>query len=86
MKLIHVYGTEDDYAADDFNLMSISYEKAYKLALEKEDGIWEFRKGAFVKAMDFAYVHTTDDFIDFIKEVLGDKDLMKSEDFFVVED
>ena len=85
MKLIHVYGNTDDYAAEDFTMMNITYEAAYNKAKKCEDDTWEFRKDAFVKAMDFAYVHTTNDFIEFIHEVLGDTDMLNAEDFFIVE-
>ena len=41
--------------------------------------------GCFVHAVDFAYDHVTDEFIDFVKSTIGDYDMMKHEDFYIVE-
>lgn len=84
MRLVHVYG-DDEYSTLDFEKMNISYEKAYLKAKECEDDIWEFQPGCFVQAIDFAYDHVTDEFIDFVKETIGDYDMLKHEDFFIVE-
>lgn len=84
MKLIHVYG-DDEYSTLDFDRLNISYEKAYQKAKQCEDDIWEFQMGCFVHALDFAYDHVTDEFISFVKETIGDYDMLKHEDFYIVE-
>jgi hypothetical protein len=84
MKLIHVFG-DDDYAAEGYLMLNITDEEAYNRAKQCEDDTWEFQQGRYIRAIDFAYDHITDEFVEFAKEVLGDKDLMLSEDFFIVE-
>ncbi len=85
MKLIHVYSDEGEYSASDF-IEKYNVKEAYKKAKKSKDDVWEFSKGAFCKALDFAYVHVTEDFIDFVKSTIGDHEMMKHENFFVVEE
>lgn len=87
MKVVHIYGDDGyGYSAQDFNMLGISYEKAYAKAKACDDNVWEFQPGSFVKAIDFAYDHTTPEFIDFVKETIGDSDLLRDEDFFIVDE
>lgn len=86
LKLIHIYSNENEYAIEDFNSKNISIKEAYKKAENSPDNTWEFVIGSYCKAVSFAYVHVTPDFIDFVKSVIGDKDMMKHEDFYVVEE
>lgn len=85
MKLIHVYSDDNEYASEDFENLKVSVKKAYENA-KKNNDIWEYMKGSYCKAIDFAYVHVTEDFIDFVKTTIGDKDMMRHENFFVVEE
>jgi len=50
-----------------------------------EDETWEFEKGCYCKAIDYANVYVTPDFIDFIKSTIGDSDMLKHENFYIVE-
>lgn len=86
MKLIHVYSDDNEYASEDFENLKVSAQKAYEKAKKNKDDVWEFIKGSYCKAIDFAYVHVTEDFIDFVKTTIGDKDMMRHENFFVVEE
>lgn len=86
MKLIHVYSDDNEYASEDFENLKVSAKKAYEKAKKNKDDVWEFIKGSYCKAIDFAYVHVTEDFIDFVKTTIGDKDMMRHENFFVVEE
>lgn len=84
MKLIHVYSDESEYAAEDF-IKNFNIRAAYETAKSMEDETWEFSKGCYCKAIDYANVYVTPDFIDFIKSTIGDSDMLKHENFYVVE-
>jgi len=85
MKLIHVSG-EDDYSVIDFNRLHISHKEAYDKAFHSESGIWEFKPNGWVVAHDFPKLKVNKEFISMIKDILGDVDKMKAEDFFIVEE
>lgn len=80
-----MYSDEGEYSAEDF-IEKYDVSKAYEKAKKCPNEIWEFSKGAFCKAIDFAYVHVTTDFIDFVKSTIGDHEMMKHENFFVVDE
>ena len=85
MKVIRIFSDEEaDYAVEDFLRSSILPSEAFEHAQKCLDNKWEFRKGAYVEAITFAYCNITKDFEDFVKQTIGDVTMMKHETFIVV--
>lgn len=84
MKILHVAG-EDDYSVVDFNKLGISIKDAWDKAFHSEDGSWHFKQDGWASALTFTGVTITQEFLDFVKTSLGDKEMLKAEDFFIVE-